>query len=500
MTKQQNETKFRYNDMDQRYIRMNTFVTLGFSILFVMIISYLLLQMGRGEIERGTALIKSGVILICILVDVVLCLKMPKARNYKLLLILEYDLIYLLTIVHSPSAFLDFALLGALSTTIPFFDSKLTKITACADFICYVVGCIIRNVNGVIEMDVENISAMVMFFMSFYTVIRITSITKMFNEDALGSVEEQKQSQDEMMGSIIDISKTVRSETEKSNGMMDNLVESTETVAHSMREISDATSLTAENVYEQNTMTQNIQDAIDDTVERSKNAVDVAVDSEKNLKTILQSVEGMKRQAEQINQTNEKVNKSMEGLQERTQAVAEIIDMIFSISSQTNLLALNASIESARAGEAGRGFAVVADQIRELSEQTKSSTEEISKIINELDDNANEVMSAIGDSVRAANNQNEMILDAAGKFEYMGTNISSLIEDIHVISDKIENLSNANNQIVENISQLSATTQQITASAEQANSLSEHNLQLAQNTKEAIGLIETTTENLDQYI
>ena len=78
----------------------------------------------------------------------------------------------------------------------------------------------------------------------------------------------------------------------------------------------------------------------------------------------------------------------MQELKEKAEEVAGIKKVIFSISEQTNLLALNASIESARAGEAGKGFAVVADQIRELSEQTKKSTEQIEQIVEQLNSNA----------------------------------------------------------------------------------------------------------------
>ncbi len=149
------------------------------------------------------------------------------------------------------------------------------------------VGVIIRCQRHLLDNGFELACTMIMFFMAFYTIIRVGTIAELFNTHALVSIEEQQKTQTSMLDSILNISKTVRSETSKSNDMVDGLVESTETVAHSMKEISDAASVTAENIYEQSTMTQTIQEAIDETVEHSKNAVDAAMDSDRDLKTVL---------------------------------------------------------------------------------------------------------------------------------------------------------------------------------------------------------------------
>lgn len=499
MEKQQ-ETAYRYNDVTERYKKMNTFMLIGVSILWTMFLVYLAFKLWSQSISVPLAICHLVIILAFLAINVIVFLRKKENTRMKLYIGIEMGAEVFILGLQTDAEFIFWGMAGTLVLMIPYYESKLLKRFAIVYVLEYVIVTIYRFSMGNVPMNVDAMCRMICVYLLIFVVYKVGGITKVFSDHALGAVEQQRKKQQTIMENVMNISYTVQDETEKSSSRVNELVRATESVAQSMREISDAANTIAGNIEEQNDMTQSIQGAIGETGDRSKKMVNIATDSNVSIQENMQVMEQLKMQSEEIASTNHQVTEAMGRLQNKTKEVEDIAGMILNISGQTNLLALNASIESARAGEAGRGFAVVADQIRQLAEQTKDSTEQITRIISELDENANEVVESVESSVDEAKSQNDKILFAAETFEKLNTNMTQLISDIQEIDSRIGALADSNNRIVENISHLSAATEEVTASADQVREMSEQNLEYAEEVKHAMGTIKGKTEEMKECV
>ena len=494
--KEVQEKNYKYNDMSERFIRMNRFCIVAMTGLWLVFVGYLLMQNKVADISAGTIVSNLVIVVACLAVNIFIYIRNNATVKMKYAVTIELGIEVLVLGVQTNTTFVFFGLIGLLIVLISYYDVKLIKIGGYTYMAIAVLIAIARSIRYEGYLDTNKTCELIVMLLTMILIVRIGRLNKSFSDDSLSYSQEQATKANELLNSVMAASVQVQDASKESERLISSLVGKTNVVASSMDEIASAANLTATSIEEQNMMTQTIQSAIDETANNSERMVGVATESNASIQENIVVMEQLKEQSAQIAQINLDVNEAMEKLQSKTQEVAAIAKMILGISGQTNLLALNASIESARAGEAGRGFAVVADQIRQLAEQTKQSTEEITAIVTELNDNANAVVESVGRSVDAAAIQNEKIDAAAVAFAKLNENMTVLIDGINAIDKQIDDLAVSNNRIVDNIAQLSATTEEVTASAEQVQSIAKENLQEVSSVQDVIAQIAENVESM----
>lgn len=131
---------------------------------------------------------------------------------------------------------------------------------------------------------------------------------------------------------------------------------------------------------------------------------------------------------------------AIHGLKTLSDQVSEMVTLIGSIANQTNLLALNASIEASRAGVHGKGFAVVAHEIRELAEQSRTSSEKITDMLQGISDHTRKTVVSLDKSMIEARTGTQVANKTKQTF-------GSIVESILKVSEQIDEVSAASEQL-----------------------------------------------------
>ena len=168
------------------------------------------------------------------------------------------------------------------------------------------------------------------------------------------------------------------------------------------------------------------------------------------------TVEAFSMVIQQIHKTNESVKR-----------ISDATELITSIAEQTNLLSLNASIEAARAGVAGRGFAVVATEIKQLAEQSSSSTDIIQEIIKELTAEAGQTVSIVDEVTSIMEMQKEKLIQTQSHFAILEEDVEKSSEETQRFSGYTTECDESRNKVEDIIVGLSAISEENAASTEE---------------------------------
>jgi len=196
-------------------------------------------------------------------------------------------------------------------------------------------------------------------------------------EELSANAEETSTSVLEMSASIEEVSRiadTLSEFVEQTGSAIEEMIASINEVATNTESFSSFSIQTASSMVQMNATTGEIQRSAKQSAELARYVKDAANEGREAVRG---SSDGMRK----IQTAVEEAKVALTQLAERSQEIGEIVRVIDEIAGQTNLLALNAAIIAAQAGERGKGFAVVADEIRDLSERTSASTEEIRTLI-----------------------------------------------------------------------------------------------------------------------
>lgn len=178
--------------------------------------------------------------------------------------------------------------------------------------------------------------------------------------------------------------------------------------------------------------------------------------------------------------------------------ITQFVKIITTISDQTNLLALNAAIEAARAGEHGKGFAVVANEVRKLAEESAKSASTIITIVNENVKNTREAVEYISKTREAVQYNKDLSLTAKSTLHQIYETTLEIEDSSNNIATAIEQQVIAFEQITNSLDTVSQASQQIAAGTSQTDQSTQGQLKIAENVNETSLTLQKTALELEQ--
>jgi methyl-accepting chemotaxis protein len=175
-------------------------------------------------------------------------------------------------------------------------------------------------------------------------------------------------------------------------------------------------------------------------------------------------------------------------LSEKTQQIGNITTVISNLTQQSKMLALNASIEAARAGEAGKGFAVVATEVRDLAEQSQQSTEQVHKILRDIQLATDRAVMATEQGTKGVDQGEALVKNTGVIMEKLNKVINESVTASQQIVAAVRQEGAGISQVALAMTEINKVTAQFVGAAEQSKIISHDLTQISEQLQQSINV------------
>lgn len=468
-------------------------------IAFVLAVAYLV-EFIKGNRTGGYTAIFLLLLILPAVIDMVIQKRNPESEVVKYLLPISYFVVYIF-VLFTGNTTMTYVYMIPMLMIFPLFHKwKYTTSYSVGVVSCNIMYLGYVKATGALEavpmIDIE-IQLAAVFLVALYGSL-ISYIDAGMTGRKMDEIEAAQEKRKAVLEQIRKVAENTADSSENILQKTDHLRTASVSSTEAMEQVCAGTNSTAEAIQEEiryiDAMSRDM-DSIQETVDGFHNSLG---DTLTAIESGTENVKQLGYSAKLTADTSASTTAAMNELMEKIQNVNQIVGLIDNISRQTNLLSLNASIEAARAEEAGRGFAVVAGEIRELSEQTNDSLEKIRKEIQGINDGSRKVTKDMSQLSEVFARQNGLVEDTGKLFSRITEASEAMDSDYQKIVRSIEEMQKSKKALVDSVSSISASTEEVTANAQNTLELNQRNLDNLKELNEDIRRLSETVEELNQ--
>lgn len=298
--------------------------------------------------------------------------------------------------------------------------------------------------------------------------VSITASTKDEFKDLAMSFNSMMKNMSGIMNHVTISSKTVSETSTTLANMSDEVTSSITEASIAIEQVSIVATEQAQNAQDGALAMNDLSNRLDKVSVNSNEMNKISSDTKNLGSKGLCMIDTLIKKSNKTKASTKEVEHIVQDMNESTKQIDSISETLVNITTQTNLLSLNASIESARAVEAGKGFAVVAGEIRKLFEQSKSSTEEIKKIISSIQKKSDASASTIKSTETVVNEQDLAVSQTKEIFSEILKSIELMITKFDEVKLLIIDIDKKKQSTVSEIENISSISEQTASSSQQA--------------------------------